>query len=213
MARSTDYVPPEEVHSPKVHWQLIEVLQDRGEGECAYALGKWDGRSRIGFRWNGRKDNPIGNPQSRGLPTWTILDENLHEAVIALLPKEKQSLARRFLGTGVFFDAVSLSSDRTALLFWDVRRTPVVVASIKCAVIRDIVGDASLSEEDCRLVADVNRELLTEVAQELFSAGRYKTRDDGIRVIEIEQNELMPIAKQFSTSVLQAAARARWIKL
>jgi hypothetical protein len=213
MSREDNYISPEKVHSPKAHWQLIEVLLDRGEGQCAYALGKWDGRSRIGFRWNGKKDNPIGNPQSRGLPTWAILDENLHDAVIALLPKEKQSLARRFLGTGVLFDAVSLSSDHSALLFWDVRQNPVVVASIRCAVIRDVVGDASLSEEDCRLVADANRELLTEVAQELFSAGRYNTRDDGIRIIEIDRNELIPIAKRFSTSVLHAAARARWIKL
>jgi hypothetical protein len=206
------YVKLGDVNSPKAHWRLIEVLLDRGEGECAYALGKWNGDSRIGFRWNGTKDNPIGNPQSRGLPTWTMLDENLHEAIIALLPKEKRSIARRFLGTGVLFDGVSLSGDQLSVLLWDVRQNPAIIAKIGCDVIRDVVGDLKLNEEDCRLVTDVNRDLLTEIAEEKFSAGEYETRDDGVRVIVIEQFDLMPLSKRFSTSVLRIAARARWIK-
>ncbi|HTS41869.1 MAG TPA: hypothetical protein VMH84_15160 [Xanthobacteraceae bacterium] len=206
------YVKPGEVHSPKVHWRLIEILLDRGEGDCAYALGKWDDVSRIGFRWNGTKDNPIGNPQSRGLPTWTMLDPNLHEAVIALLPKEKRPLARRFLGTGVLFDGVSLSSDHSSVLLWDIRQSPAIVAKIDCGVIRDVVGDPKINEEDCRLVADVNRELLTEIAEEMFSNGQYETRDDGVRVIVIGHLELVPLSRRFSTSVLRIAAQARWIK-
>jgi hypothetical protein len=91
------HVPAERVRSPKAHWQLFEVVLDGGEGGCAYALGEWDGEPRIGFRWNGNRANPIGNPQSRGLPTWTMLDPELHDAVIALLPPAKQDLAQRFL--------------------------------------------------------------------------------------------------------------------
>ena len=34
----------------------------------------------------------VHNAQSRGLPTWTMLDEAMHEAVIAMLPPEKQDL-------------------------------------------------------------------------------------------------------------------------
>lgn len=94
-----DYTPPTEVVSPKAHWHLVDVILDRGEGNCAYAIGTWDGERRIGFRWNGSRENgPIGNPQSRGLPTWTMLDPALSAAVIELLPSETQSLARRFLG-------------------------------------------------------------------------------------------------------------------
>ena len=52
---------------------------------------------RIGFRWNGTEDNKIGNPQSRGLPTWTILDERLYEAVIDILPSGKQEIAKMYL--------------------------------------------------------------------------------------------------------------------
>jgi hypothetical protein len=77
---------------------MFDVALDRGEGNCAYALGTWDGVRRIGFRWNGSdQSGPIGNPQSRGLPTWTILDPALHEGVVAMLPQEKQVLAKRFL--------------------------------------------------------------------------------------------------------------------
>jgi hypothetical protein len=93
------YIDPTEVISPKAHWHLFDVILDRKEGDCAYALGTWDGVRRIGFRWNGNNERgPIGNPQSRGLPTWTILDPALHEAVVGLLPPEKKSLAKRFLG-------------------------------------------------------------------------------------------------------------------
>jgi hypothetical protein len=91
------YVTAEKVRSPKAHWYLFEVILDRGEGNCAYALGEWEGERRIGFRWNGSADNPIGNPQSRGLPTWTMLDPELHRAVISLLPPEKRDLTLRFL--------------------------------------------------------------------------------------------------------------------
>jgi hypothetical protein len=93
------YIDPQEVISPKAHWHLFDVILDRREGNCAYALGTWDGERRMGFRWNGSGETgPIGNPQSRGLPTWTILDPALHEGVIALLSPEKQVLARRFFG-------------------------------------------------------------------------------------------------------------------
>ena len=49
------------------------------------------------FRWNGTEDNKIGNPQSRGLPTWTMLDERLHEAVVSFLPSDKQEMAKMYL--------------------------------------------------------------------------------------------------------------------
>lgn len=92
------YVKPEDVRSPKAKWYLFEVALDRGEDDCAYALGEWDGKRSVGFRWNGGVTNPIGNPQSRGLPTWTILDSALHEAVIDLMPEQKKDMARGFLG-------------------------------------------------------------------------------------------------------------------
>jgi hypothetical protein len=95
------YITPNDVHSPKAHWRLVKVLHDGGAGNGAYALGYWDDEPRIGFRWNGSDDNPIGNPQSRGLPTWTMLEHSLYLPMIQTLPIEKQPLACSFLGIEV----------------------------------------------------------------------------------------------------------------
>ena len=74
------YVKPGDVHAPKRRWQLLHVLFDGGEDQpgkpglnSSLALGRWDNRPVLAMRWNGGKDNPIGNPQSRGLATWFIV--------------------------------------------------------------------------------------------------------------------------------------------
>lgn len=190
----------------RVRTRLRSVRVGRG------ALGEWDGERRIGFRWNGTEDNPIGNPQSRGLPTYTMLDPNLHEAIIALLPHEQRSLARRFLGTGLLFDGVTLSDDRAALVLWDLRHSPPVIAKVTCGAIRDLIEQPAISEDDCRLLVDRNREIVTEVAQHLFAQDRYTVRENGVRVIEITLAELHPVADEFSSSVLDVARLSKWIR-
>ncbi|MBP32417.1 hypothetical protein [Methylobacterium sp.] len=92
------HIPPRAVISPKRVWHLFDVLIEGEPGHGAYALGTWDGERRLAFRWNGTDDNPLGNPQSRGLPTWTMLDKSMHEAVIDILPKDKQAIACTYLG-------------------------------------------------------------------------------------------------------------------
>jgi hypothetical protein len=101
------YILPEAVISPKANWRLVDVVLDKGEGDCAYAIGMWDDKRRVGFRWNGTEDGPIGNPQSRGLPTWTMLDTALHRAVLRQVTKknpEKANIMRAFLGLPVEAD-------------------------------------------------------------------------------------------------------------
>jgi hypothetical protein len=95
------HIAPADVISPKASWTLVDVVLDKGARDCAYAIGMWDRDRRVGFRWNGSPDNPIGNPQSRGLPTWTMLDPELHAGVLALVEKAnpgKASIMRAFLG-------------------------------------------------------------------------------------------------------------------
>lgn len=95
------YIEPERVISPKANWRLVDVILDRGADGCAYAIGMWDNKRRIGFRWNGTDDHPLGNPQSRGLPTWTMLDRKLHQAVRKLIKKEnpvKAQIVQAFFG-------------------------------------------------------------------------------------------------------------------
>jgi hypothetical protein len=206
------YIVPEDVTSPKNHWRLHEVILNRGAGKSAYAIGTWDEQPRIGFRWNGTTDSPIGNPQSRGLPTWTMLDRDLHKPVIQLLLPELQTRVRRFLGIGLRFDGVSLDNQNSALLFWDIRDPQPIVAKIECGVIREFMGRPSISDDDCRLLADTNKELLTEIAESMFFKDQYRKQGNGVRVIEIERSQLEPVADRFSSDVLEVAARARWIE-
>jgi hypothetical protein len=95
------YVPADEVLSPKANWTLVDVVLDRGSGKPAYAIGMWDGRRRVGFRWNGDSKSPLGNPQSRGIATWIMLDTRLNDAVVEMVRKanpEKLSIMQAFMG-------------------------------------------------------------------------------------------------------------------
>jgi len=98
------HIAPEEVVSPKDNWRLIDVVLNNGKGESAYAIGMWDKHRCVAFRWNGTDDKPIGNPQSRGLPTWVVLDTALNRAVLKLVQKhnpDKAPIMRAFLGLPV----------------------------------------------------------------------------------------------------------------
>lgn len=74
----------------------MDVLLDKGESEPSYAIGVWDKRKVILFRWNGNSEAPGGNPQSHGHPTWTVLDAALYPAIIGMLPEKKQIIAKAF---------------------------------------------------------------------------------------------------------------------
>jgi hypothetical protein len=79
------YTNPARVDSPKAAISKLKVLFDGGE-QVANG-GDWSGWSvaefdwydvpALGMRWNGSTQNPdtsaVGNPQSRGLPTWFVL--------------------------------------------------------------------------------------------------------------------------------------------
>ena len=92
------FTPPSDVISPKQHWNLIAVLDEGKADNCALALGRWDGQLVLAMRWNGNENNPVGNPQSRGLPTWFVVPQKYNEALIRLggLPADKVTLVRGF---------------------------------------------------------------------------------------------------------------------
>jgi hypothetical protein len=73
------YIDPSKVNSPKHSWgQDFTVLIDTGSGGWSAAEGTWEGESCLGLRWNGSDDHEsIGNPQSRGNPTWWIVPAEL----------------------------------------------------------------------------------------------------------------------------------------
>ena len=77
------YVDPRTVLSPRNVIRSVRILHDSGQvpESWSVALLDWDGTEVIGFRWNGDENSPIGNPQSHGKPTWSILPEDLANVV------------------------------------------------------------------------------------------------------------------------------------
>jgi hypothetical protein len=87
-----NYIPAKNVLSPKGSFHLVRVLSDPGPstddaGKVSYACGFWEGRPVIVTRWNGSDEFPIGNPQSRGLPVWFVIDDNLYPFLVPFFEK------------------------------------------------------------------------------------------------------------------------------
>jgi hypothetical protein len=100
----TTYVKPSDVQSPKRHWSLIHVIFDGGENGSSLAIGRWDNKPALAMRWNGNSGSPLGNPQSRGLPTWFVVPEQhwnqiLEEEPFKSVHSDVMTLARNFLGS------------------------------------------------------------------------------------------------------------------
>lgn len=95
----TGYQDPSKVDSPRGRWKLFDVLHDGGEGADSLAVGEWDGERVLASRWNGH-DGSVGNPQSRGLPTWFIIPSWLYDAILkgGKIPANKAAIAQALLG-------------------------------------------------------------------------------------------------------------------
>lgn len=92
-------VRPQDVKSPKEHWVLIDVLIEKQD--WSLAVGEWDGERCLAARWNGDEERPKGNPVSHGVPTWFVLPGEFIDPLLAvdnLIPEEKKSVARAYLG-------------------------------------------------------------------------------------------------------------------
>ena len=69
------YTHPDMVISPHGRLKNLKVIYDGGEEGWSLAEMKWDGKDALGIRWNGGPQTGVGNPQSRGIPTWFILPD------------------------------------------------------------------------------------------------------------------------------------------
>lgn len=84
------YIDPHHVDSPKNSVSSLFPVYDGGEWNISVTLIKWDGEDRVAMRWNGgtekgsTKPTP-GNPQSRGLPTWFVIDPVFDLAILKTL--------------------------------------------------------------------------------------------------------------------------------
>lgn len=88
------YVKPDLVISPKSKISDLKVLYDKGEGEWSLAEMKWEGGDAVGIRWNGSSNDPnqsgTGNPQSRGVPTWFVLPDEIADVVTKWVTKQNK---------------------------------------------------------------------------------------------------------------------------
>jgi hypothetical protein len=57
-------------------------LYDGGQGAWSAARLGWCGEEKLGIRWNGDEGSGIGNPQSRGNPTWFVIPDELASVVL-----------------------------------------------------------------------------------------------------------------------------------
>lgn len=74
------YIDPQTVFTPKSLVKSVDVLYNSGECGWSVALLEYDGEERVGIRWNGSGDaeqTGMGNPQSRGKPTWFVVPQEL----------------------------------------------------------------------------------------------------------------------------------------
>jgi hypothetical protein len=96
------YIGPSDVHAPRRHWSLIHVIFEGGPSESSLAIGRWDNKPVLAMRWNGAEGSPLGNPQSRGLPTWFIVPKQYWKQILESEPfksahEDVLELARKFL--------------------------------------------------------------------------------------------------------------------
>lgn len=82
-------VNPRLVISPKTRLDGLRVLhQAKG---WSLAIGLWDGNRALLTRWNGDAQHLLGNPVSRARPTWFVLPEDFHGAILGLIPQPNRT--------------------------------------------------------------------------------------------------------------------------
>lgn len=91
------YFDPNQVQSPKasVGKNSVKVIHNGGEWNkddswsgWSVAELEWEGSPSVGCRWNGNGNN-VGNPQSRGVPTWFILPDPVASEVLKHMQERK----------------------------------------------------------------------------------------------------------------------------
>ena len=93
------HIDPETVHSAETGVADIRVIYNAMESteEPSWSLAslRWNGRAVLAARWNGddRDDQSgVGDPQSRGVPTWFILPNHIAKLVRKNLPEDFETL-------------------------------------------------------------------------------------------------------------------------
>jgi hypothetical protein len=72
----TSYIGPEELLSLRKRvGRILEVIHEPGENGMSVARIIGTKNPVVAIRWNGKSDQPVGNPMSRRQPTWFVVGE------------------------------------------------------------------------------------------------------------------------------------------
>lgn len=78
------YIDPSKVISPKNHVSNVEAVYDTGPQQESWSVATfdWNDTPVVGIRWNGEPGEGVGTPpQSRDLPTWFVVPDELSAVV------------------------------------------------------------------------------------------------------------------------------------
>jgi hypothetical protein len=82
------YINPQTVVAPRNRISSVEILYNNGPDGWSVARLEFDGKECLGIRWNGGvQEQGIGNPQSRGKPTWFVIPSDLTDVVLEKIEK------------------------------------------------------------------------------------------------------------------------------
>jgi hypothetical protein len=198
-----EQIAPHRAHAIELYELLLRV-DKRGGPSNAWVVDLEKGRAMLGpmnvsfYKLTNGGFSPSFYRRSDGNPDvnrdWPLIEDAF--ACIAKAFAEQRRIK--------FVFAVTLQ--KNDVLLWDVQKVPTIVLKIPCDAIRKaLCPRTGATNEQCRLLIDCNKSLICEVAETMFAADRFETREDSIRVMHVDASDLATIADRFSLAVLEIA--------
>jgi len=90
-----DFTKPQEVTSPRDLVKILKIVYSGGAHSYSIAKLEWNKKECYGIRWNvsirelqRNSKKCIGNPSSRGFPTWFILPTDFYTFIENKYPEK-----------------------------------------------------------------------------------------------------------------------------
>jgi hypothetical protein len=197
---TAEQLAPHRAHAIELYELLLRV-DKRGGPSDAWDVDLEKGQATLGpvrvsfYKLTNGGFSPSVYSRSDGNPDikrdWPLIEDAF--ACIAKAFAEQRRIK--------FVFAVTLQNSH--VLLWDVQKVPTIVLKVSCSAIRKaLCRGIEVTDEQCRLLVDCNKDLICEVAETMYAGERFDTRPDRIRIMTAELSDLAPIAERFSLTVL-----------
>jgi hypothetical protein len=195
-----EQIAPHRAHAIELYELLLRV-DKRGGPSDAWDIDLEKGQATLGpikvsfYKLTNGGFSPSFYRRSDGHPDlkrdWPLIEDAF--ACIAKAFAEQRRIK--------FVFAVTLQNGN--VLLWDVQKVPTIVLKVPCSAIRKaLCRGIDVTDEQCRLLIDCNKNLICEVAETMYAAKRCEIREDKIRVMDVNVSDLATIADRFSLTVL-----------